>query len=385
MNAKTLAHDIHTRLREAVGLGVKRSHVHELIAASFGDGSRAAMLARGVMCQMTPTLANQLVLHEPAILSRALALGYPASAAGEVVRLVVSAIEERGLRVLPLDLVLRCLLDGQTELYAEDLATDVDATTDEPDLDEEAWRARHQQQAAAMLDLESENVSLSLTSAIERNDPRAHFAMTLLLEQAWDEMRFSGSNDGRYWHDREQRGDVLHGAEKEWAQGYRQRVDAAQRAEAHLEAAANLGQPDALLAVAVRDGDQRFFDLQFPQVHADPAFVARVADDVGRPECAAAWLERAAEAGDRSAMRQLVQELRSKNPLKSWTWFHLAKLHGTDLTKDDYYAIHEDGSRYDDDVGGPLFAAGQEGVELPPADEATRQLAEARAREIFSR
>ncbi len=38
------------------------------------------------------------------------------------------------------------------------------------------------------------------------------------------------------------------------------------------------------------------------------------------------------------------------NSLRSWTLIYLSRLLGNDLTQDRYYAIHENGSSYDDDV-----------------------------------
>lgn len=398
MNAKTIAHSIQVALHTATGLDIKRSHVHELIAAAFGCGSYAAMLTRGVLCPMPRALAQRQSLNGLAISRRACGLGYPLAVAGEVGHFALAAIEQGGLRLLPLDLVLRLLLDGQTELCGWDLAPaaegfdarvpaeDADVLDDNEDLGEEAWYARQrEEEEAAVMDLASEEVIFALTFAIERADGRAHLAMALLLAGDLDELHPSNSIDGRYWHDRERMGHVLSGVEKEWAEGYRERVDAQQRSRAHLTAAADLRQPDALLLMAQRYGDPRFFALQRPHVYADPVSVARLADHMGHPEAAVAWLESAAEEGDMAAMRELIQEKQSTDPRKCWTWFHLAKLHGKDLTRDDYHAINEDGSPYDDDVGGPLFADGEDGVELPEADEAIRQLAEARALEIFSR
>lgn len=56
-------------------------------------------------------------------------------------------------------------------------------------------------------------------------------------------------------------------------------------------------------------------------------------------------------------MRRLIEEFDHNDQLRCWTWLYLARLVGTDLTKDEHYAIHEDGSYYDD-VGGPTFVAG---------------------------
>ena len=106
---------------------------------------------------------------------------------------------------------------------------------------------------------------------------------------------------------------------------------------------------------------------------------------MGRHDKALMWLECAAEEGDMRAMRELIEDRQTDDPLKCWTWFHLAKLHGRDLTVDDYRAVHEDGSDYDDDVGGNMFAVGEDGVELPAASQEVVQLSRRQAEEIFRR
>ncbi len=60
-------------------------------------------------------------------------------------------------------------------------------------------------------------------------------------------------------------------------------------------------------------------------------------------------------------------------------------LFGKDLRKDDYHAIHENGQPYDDDVGGPLFAVGDDGIELPDADPAVQEVVGQLAVAIYSR
>ena len=47
---------------------------------------------------------------------------------------------------------------------------------------------------------------------------------------------------------------------------------------------------------------------------------------------------------------------------QKWTWVYLAQLMGTDLTVSDHYAIHEDGSMYYDDVGGPMYVDGRDAL-----------------------
>ena len=67
-------------------------------------------------------------------------------------------------------------------------------------------------------------------------------------------------------------------------------------------------------------------------------------------------------------------------------WVYLARLLGTDLMRDEYYAINEDGTPYDDDVGGPAFVDGRDGVKLDPLDAerdaAARTAAEQRFKDL---
>ena len=48
-----------------------------------------------------------------------------------------------------------------------------------------------------------------------------------------------------------------------------------------------------------------------------------------------------------------------------------------------YYAINEDGSDYDDDVGGPAYVAGRDGVDLEPLAPAQDAAARLAAQKLF--
>ena len=74
----------------------------------------------------------------------------------------------------------------------------------------------------------------------------------------------------------------------------------------------------------------------------------------------------AAESGYTDAMLHLIEEHDNGDLIQCWTWAYLSRLVGTDLTKDTHYAIHEDGSEYDDDFGGTAYVAGRDGVGLGP-------------------
>jgi len=106
----------------------------------------------------------------------------------------------------------------------------------------------------------------------------------------------------------------------------------------------------------------------------------RFAERLGRVVDAKHWLTVAAESGDTDAMLRLIEEHDHGDLARCWTWVYLSRLVGTDPSKGAYYAINEDGSEYDDDVGGPVYVVGRNGVDLDflsaEQDAAARQAAQ---------
>ena len=82
-------------------------------------------------------------------------------------------------------------------------------------------------------------------------------------------------------------------------------------------------------------------------------------------------------------MLRLIEEYDHGDLARSWTWVYLSRLVGTDLSKDDHSAINEDGSEYDDDVGGPAYVAGRAGVDLEPLAPAQDAAARLAAQKLF--
>jgi hypothetical protein len=152
-----------------------------------------------------------------------------------------------------------------------------------------------------------------------------------------------------------------------------------------LREAARLGQQDALLDLADRFGDPAFFEQADTHSNADPTVVAAIAQRLGRHGDAMKWLTVAAEAGDTEAMRQLIEEYDQRDLLRCWTWVYLAKLMDVDLTMDEHYAINEDGSPYDDDVGGAVYVGGCGGVVIDPISAKQDAVARDAAKKIFGR
>ncbi len=359
MNAKTLAHSIQAGLKLSTGLTLKRSHIHELVASAFGFGSHAALLANNVLCEVPTDTSYEVALQKTDIASRAVALGYPAVHAEGIADEVAKQTRLASLFLLPLE----ALLDRQ-------LRFGYDQIEGEFPIGEEG----------EYLDLTSDHVASALAEAAERGDARAHLALALLHSVS------AGDTDtyaGRYWFEQELKGKSLAGVEKEWADAYRNGCAAGALAKTHLQSAADLGHADALLLMAAQHDDKRFFDLANPVFRSPARFVAEVAEKAQLPDQAHRWLETAAAAGDIEVIARLMEMTSDSAPLECWTWYELGKLHGTDLAEDDYRAIHEDGSAYDDDVGGPMFAGGSDGMELPEVDESIKRLARERALQLY--
>ena len=166
---------------------------------------------------------------------------------------------------------------------------------------------------------------------------------------------------------------------------YAQSIYTAQTFEFHLREASRLGNEDALLDLADHFDDPSFFDEGCKGENHDPLRVAEIAENLDRLHDVYDWLTKAAEAGDTEAMRRLIEEFDQNDLQRCWSWVYLAQLLDTDLTRDDYYAIHEDGSVYDDDIGGPMYVDGREGIKLPTLSDVQDVLARQTAKALFDK
>ena len=404
MNISSFAHQTQARLKDAVGFGLKRSHIYELMAAAAGQGSYAALTAQGLLGLLPsePLAKHYGALNQDKCTRRAVVLGYPKEQSGPLAAALCSEMAAHRLGVVPFEDILEALLSGSKELYREDVRDDAyyDALEEAYDAGANPWP-----DAPESLRLDSPWIINALRVAAARGEGRAHLALGLMFGararvdgddfEDFDEMDdLPDSRAGLYWYERQQKGEALTGVELEWAQAYAARIQSRTLAECdlasrlgsareHFNAAAELGQHDALLLLADQYGEDRFFDLENPQVRADPLWIADLAERVGRYEWAPVWITLAAERGNLRAMRELIECHDRDDPLKAWTWFHLAKLLGKDLTQDNYRAVHEDGSDYDEDVGGGMFAVGEDGVRLPLADASIKNHAQTLAQALL--
>ncbi|WP_061960040.1 hypothetical protein [Cupriavidus pauculus] len=367
MTIKELAYIAQHHLQAHTGTQFKRAHIYELLAAAFGFNSYAALCAEAVFTEQSLSSRRAADFGEH-IRDRCLEIGYQLDTAKMVAGVLPALMTEHkfGLVRIP-DLIAYLRAESGYGSW--------------PDEDEQGnrnevrwWTSSDELVSPLMLD--------GLNAAASRGHAAAHYALALIHAPAGDDFDAQGVGSD-YWYMQTQNGHVLTGVEQEWADAHATRLAQDERFSLHLREAARLGHREALLELADRFDEPAFFEQATDSVNANSSWVADIAERMGRPEDAKKWLTEAAKRGDTEAMLQLIEDYDRENLQQCWTWVYLAELLGADLTKDAYVAIHEDGSRYDDDVGGPMFVDGRDGVKLEPMSEAQDAAARRVAHEIF--
>lgn len=367
MTIKKLAYTAQQHLKANTGASYKRAHVYELLAASFGFNSYAALCSDAVFIEASLTnrraSANGLFIQ-----NRCIEIGYSPEAAKAVSVALPGFLTEHEIGVIRIAELVAYL---RSEL-------DVDSDSDDDELGD--WEDVADDRCASMETLTSPMLLDGLDSAASKGNPLAHYALALIYDE--DDGQTVGSE---HWYRQAQSGRVLSGVEKEWADAYSENLARSEKYEYHLREAARLGHQDALLDLADQFDDPAFFEQARDQINSDPALVADIAERLGRPHDARKWLTAAAEAGNCEAMRQLIEEYEHGDLQKCWTWVYLAELGGVDLIENEYHAIHENGDPYDDDVGGNVFVGGRGGIELAPISAEREADARRTAQAIFER
>lgn len=360
MSIKTLAHLAQQSAAAAAGPAYKRSHFYELMAAAFGYSSYAALGADSVLLERNPPIAGSKVGRLAEVRLRCASLGYGDQVSEVVASVICGMLADQGVDVVRLnDLV---------ELLREDS-------------DECKWYLDQFRKAE---NGRSSVFKESLRSAADRGSAPAHYAIALLTSYELPDDEGDGDASA-YWSRQRRAGVELSGAKAEWADECDRRDAIKSRYEQHLRAAAALGCDHALVDAAEHFGDPTVFDSQLDLSDEDPFRMANLARSLKRPDQEKHWLTVAAEGGKIEAMQELIEGFDADDLSACWKWLHLAKLHGTDLTESKYYAIHEDGSLYDDDVGGPMYVDGRDGVQLERLPVEEDRKARVAALKLFER
>jgi hypothetical protein len=372
MTLKALVHAAQQQLQAATGSSFKRTHLYELLAASFGFRSYAALTTHAVFAMQVHGSAKTSP-DSAAICRRCLELGYSLANADHVGSVLPAFLTGSEITVLQLPALVASLREEFTVLADDEHEEEDEGTWDVP--------------APSLLITEHDVIDTILLESLEaaagKGIALAHYALALIH----DPNRNDDSHDrgSAHWYAQAQEGKVLTGAPREWAEAHAAHLARATKHAYHLREAARMGEPLALLDLADQSGDPAFFEQDHLDVAADPAWVADLAERFGRDGDACRWLALAAENGDTEAMRKLIQTHDAGNLTRCWTWIYLAELLGTDLTEEQNYAIHEDGSAYDDDTGGPVYVGGRDRIELEPLAAEKDELARQSAIGIFRR
>jgi hypothetical protein len=374
MTIKELAYSAQQQLQASTGSSLKRAHIYELLAASFGFNSYAALGVDTVLTQQRPD-DERIASHHTFVRGRCIELGYPPENADLLSVAVRSFLEVRQIGVVRISELISQLRGDWVGLEGYPIGDDTEQFGDELDDRLSARWAGSDVGDFAPLMLDG------LEAAASKGNALAHYALSLIHAPDDDEDTDQGAGNP-YWHTQAQQGRVLTGVEKEWADAHAARLALEDKYARHLREAGRLGNQHALLDLAERIGDPSFFERPRHDVGADPSAVAEIAERLGRVADAKHWLTVAAESGDTDAMLRLIEEHDQGDLARCWTWVYLSRLVGTDLSKDDHYAINEDGSEYDD-VGGPAYAAGRDGVDLDPLSAEQDAAARDAARDLF--
>jgi TPR repeat protein len=210
-----------------------------------------------------------------------------------------------------------------------------------------------------------------------KGNASAHYVLALYYSP--DNGRGQGSE---HWYNLEKQGRTLIGIEKEWADQFAKNLLHDEKYEFHLREASKLGNEDALLDLADKFGDPSFFE-QVRSINHDPTRAANIAENLEHIAGLKHWLTIGAEKGHIWSIIRLIEDLDSHDLQRCWTWIYFAQMLGTDLAEDDYYAIHEDGSLYDDDIGGAMYVDGRDGINLAPLSEEQDSAARQKAQALF--
>jgi hypothetical protein len=375
MTIKQYAFHVHAHLRAQGLASLTRSQVHELLAAAAGYASHAAFHHQAAWCDMA-WRDTDLAPDEDRIIQRCLQFGLSPDEAARAAQGLVSFLGASGYAPVRFEELIAALGNDEDGWAKADEAESAVVAE---------WLSiglisRMRQGCDALLD-KLPLLLEGLEAAAARGIAAAHLATAYILEPYGglpdeDDRRF-----GRELRRRAQwSAEAVTFAEIAAGAGTFVRVVAKHRY--HLLAAARGGDRRAMLVTAERYGDPSALELE-PSDEMDPYDMADLADAHGRPELACQWLTALAREGEVSAMRELIED-RGETPFCAWVWMHLSRMLGQDLGQDRHEAINEDGTPYDDDVGGPAYVGGVDGIELAPLAPEENRRAKEEAAQLFA-
>lgn len=362
MTMKDQAFRAHAFLQSAGVTRIKRSQIHELLATAVGYGSHAAFQQEATWCNTRWVDAG----IEPAserLRERCLDLGFHAEEAVRAADAVIHFQLEQGYAAVSFEALI-----AASDQFEEDPSWNEWVSTSIVDPGRRDLTFYFEQQPVLLQGLEL---------AASRGVTAAHHAIARLLEAEADTYPAEEERTKRHYR-----------REGVWTSPFVSFADVANeplRAEYkyrhHLFEAARAGDLRALLESAERFSDPAILE-QAPSEFIDPVAMANLAAVHERDDKRYHWLTVAAQEGNVEAMRELI--LGQDEPLeRAWVWMHLSRLLGHDLAQDRYDLVHENGDRYDDDLGGPGYLVGDDGIELERLDTSADAAALAEAERLM--
>nr|WP_315849770.1 hypothetical protein [uncultured Rhodoferax sp.] len=399
---KSFAHNAHQALSPLAPRTFKRSHVYELMAAGLGFSSWAALhpshvLFDGEEADMPPNFARNII-------GRALQLGCLQSEAQVLADHFLTLYEQLPFSSLPLKVV-------DSELFGSGADTTDDSISEVLDFaDDEDWPDENECKPIKRAFPKTSKLLISdLEERSKSGDLLSHYRLAKLLE-------CKVPTD--YLYQESLRGRILNATEQRMVENYLTLSAQHPRYLKHLLAAADGGIRAAALDYSTVTGNVEY-RLRAEQMEGDvdPRLMAASAPDwATRRE----WLWRLVDLGDTSALDKLATEgdqdamheltiqevakavagnatflrgfaeeaLRDGDVVASWKWQFVALRHGLDLTKSTLSARHDGGSQdgdfYDSDFGGPMYASGDEGLELPDISDEQMKVARSMAKQLLA-
>ncbi|WP_329893959.1 hypothetical protein [Stenotrophomonas sp. SMYL20] len=379
MPIKQYMFHVHAHLRAQGFASLTRSQVHELLAAAAGFASHAAFHHQAGWCDVAWRDAD-LTVDEDRAIQRCLHFGMSPEEAERTAQGLVTFLGDSGYAPVRFEELIAALTSDEDEWAEADESGDADSAK------VAEWVSinlisRMQQGVDALLG-ELPLLLEGLEAAAARGVAVAHLATAYILEpygglQEEDDHRFGRElrRQGQWSSEPVSFAEIATGGDSSFVQ-----VVAKHRY--HLLAAARGGNRRALLLTAERYGDPGALELE-PSDEMDPYDMVDLADAHGHPELAHQWLTMLAREGEVSAMRELI-EYRGETPFRAWVWMYLSRMLGRDLSQDRHEAINEDGTPYDDDVGGPAYVGGVDGIKLMPLAAEENRRAEEESDQLFA-
>ena len=362
MTMKDQAYRAHAFLQANGISSITRSQVHELLAAAVGYASHAAFQHAGTWCD-TPCDVAGIQPSAEFIQARCLELGVATEESSRITNALIDFQLGQGYAPVRFEALIDAVdvFEGDPS-WQEWISNEIM----EPGRRDLLFYFKHQ---PALLQ--------GLEAAAARGVAAAHLAIAKLLEgeagmYLAEEERFkkhfrrAGVWVTPFVSFTEVEADPLRAEEK-----YRH----------HLFEAARGGDLRALIEAAEHFSDPAILELE-PSEAIDPMAMVNLAAEHENHQKLRFWLRAAASEGNFNAMRELIFE--HNEPIEqAWVWMHLSRLLEYDLSKDHYDLVHENGERYDDDLGGPGIVVGDDGIELEPLDEEADSAAYMEAERLF--